>query len=248
MPSVKGGGQLLDYFRYISEMEEQNTKFTEEYFSADMQRYELSANVLAGTLNFIDQAFPIQEGRVLQPESKIASVLLASRFLVSAKCLLNMVAQGYYYEAWILMRNLQENAVYCLCFAISNEYARLWFKRRLTIRVALKAARKTIQPSHRKYFKEARDLMDDFVHSKMPAVARFVKFEPKPIMKPQERPEFRKDAKILFSAFRALSTSMLLILVDVFEKDLDKNIRGTITAFVREEQRELALYRSIDRS
>ena len=136
---------------------------------------------------------------------------------------------------------MQENVAYCLCFAESNDYAKLWFKKRLSTRVAFKKVRKVIQPNFRKHLKDARDFMDEFVHSKMPAVARFVKYEFKPLIRPQERPEFRKDADILPKAFRALNTSMLLILVDVFREDLNKETKDIITTFIRKEQRELGL-------
>ena len=232
---------MVDYFKYVTEMEEQNIRLSQEYFSQDLQRYELSVNVLTQTLNMIDKAFSVAEGKYLKPESKIATVLLASRFMVSAKCLFNMIVQGYYYEAWILMRNLQENVAYCLCFAESNDYAKLWFKKRLSTRVAFKKVRKVIQRNYRKHLKDARDFMDEFVHSKMPAVARFVKYERKPLIRPQERPEFRKDANILPKAFRTLNTSMLLILIDIFKEDLNKETKDTITTFVRKEQRELGL-------
>ena len=232
---------MIDYFKYVNEMEEQNIKLSQERFSQDLQRYELSLNVLAQTLNLINRAFSVEERKFLKPESKIAAVLLASKFMVSAKCLFNMIVQGYYYEAWILMRNLQENVAYCLCFAESNDYAKLWFEKRLSTRVAFKKVRKVIQPNYREHFKNARDFMDDFVHSKMPAVARFVKYERKPIIRPQERPEFRKDANVLPKAFRTLNTSMLFILIGIFNEDLNKETKDTITAFIRKEQRELGL-------
>jgi len=40
-----------------------------------------------------------------------------------------MIVQGYYYNARIVLRSLQENAFYYLCFAESNEYAERWFKK-----------------------------------------------------------------------------------------------------------------------
>lgn len=232
---------MIDYFKYINEMEAQNSKLSQKHFSQDLKKYELSLNVLARTLKLIDQAFSVAERKVLRPESKIAAVLLSSRFMISAKCLFNMIVQGYYYEAWVLMRNLEENVAYCLCFAESKDYAKLWFKKKLRISAVFRKVRKIVQPSYRKHIKDARDFMSEFVHSKMPAVARFVKYERKPVIKPPERPEFRKDSNILFEAFRTLNTSMLLILIEIFEEDLSPEKRNTITAFVREEQRELGL-------
>ncbi len=232
---------MVDYFKYVEESEEQNIKLSQQYFSQDLQRYELSVNVLARTLNLIDKAFSVIEGKVLKPESKIAAVLLASKFMVSAKCLFNAVMQGYYYEAWILMRNLQDGVACCLCFVESNDYAKLWFERRLRTRTVFKKVRKVIKPSYRKHLKDARDFMDDFVHSKMPAVARFVKYERKPKIRPQERPEFRKDADILLKAFRTLNTSMLLNLIEIFKEDLSPETKNVIKDFVAEEQEYLGL-------
>jgi hypothetical protein len=232
---------MVDYFTYISEIEQENVELSQIKLQQDLQKYELSVSVLARTLNLIDKAFNVAEGKYLKPESKIATVLLASRFLVSSKCLFNMLVKGYYFEAWILMRNLQENVADCLCFAESNDYAKLWFKKRLSTRRAFKKVRKVIQPSHRKHLKDARDFMNEFAHSKMPAVARFVKFERKPIIKPQERPEFQKNANLLFRAFRTLNTSLLLILVDLFKDALKKETKDIVTAFVMDEQKDLKL-------
>lgn len=85
--------------------------------------------------------------------------------------------------------------------------------------------------------------MSDFVHSNMPATVRFAKFEGKPKIKPQERPEFRrKDFILLLNAFRALNTSMLLILLDTFQEDLIKETKDIVISFIKEEQKELGLH------
>jgi hypothetical protein len=224
---------MIDYFRYVQEMEEQNIRLSQRSFSDDLQKYEMSVNILAQTLNRINQSF---KGRILTPERKIAAVLLSSRFLVASKCFFNIALQGYYYEAWILLRSLQENTFYCLSFVESNDCARRWLTKD---GLKLIIVKKAIKFSSRPLVKEAYGFMSDFVHSNMPAIARFVKFGEKPEIKPLERPEFRRYADNLFKAFRTLNTSMLLILTDIFKEDLDKNTEAAITAFVGEEQREL---------
>lgn len=230
---------MIDYFKHVNEEEERNIKLSQQYFSQDLQKYEVSVNVLAQTLNQINQSF---KGRVLKPETKIATVSLSSRFMVSAKCLFNMIVQAYYYEAWILLRSLQENVAYCLCFAESNDYAKLWFKNQLSSSATFKKVRKIIQPSYRKTVKDARDFMNNFVHSKMPAIARFIEFERKPKkIRPPESPKFRKDSNILLKAFRTLDTSMLLILIEIFNEDLSTKTKNIIKTFVKEEQRNLGL-------
>jgi hypothetical protein len=45
----------------------------------------------------------------------------------------------------------------------------------------------------------------------------------------------------LFKAFRALNTSMLLILVDIFKEDLNGKTKDVISAYLREEQGDLGL-------
>lgn len=232
---------MVDYFKHVEESEEQNIKLSQQHLLQDLQKYELSVNVLARTLNLIDKAFSVIEGKVLKPESKIAAVLLASKFMVSAKCLFNVVMQGYYYEAWILMRNLQDDAFYCLCFVEFNDYAKLWLEKRLSMKAVFRRVGKLVKPSHRKHVRDARGFMSDFVHSKMPAVARFVTYERKPIIKPQEKPEFRKDANILLKAFRTLNTSMLLNLIEIFKEDLSAETKNVIKDFVAEEQEDLGL-------
>lgn len=220
-------------------MEEQNIRLSQGHFSEDLQKYELTVNVLAQTLHEINQSF---KGRVLTPEKKIATVMLSSRYMVASKCLFNIILQGYYYEAWILLRSLQENVFYCLCFAESNEHARQWLRKE---GLRLKKVKKVIRLGSRPLVKEAYGFMSDFVHSNMPAIARFVKFEEKPKVKPPERPEFRKNANNLLKAFRTLNTSMLLILVDIFKEDLNKETKDIVTTFVREEQKDLGLQTSL---
>ena len=226
---------MVDYFGYVNEMEEQNIRLSKELFSEDLQKYELTVNVLAQTLHEINKSF---KGRVLTPAKKIATMMLSSRFMLASKCLFNVILEGYYYEAWILLRSLQENVFCCLCFAESNEHARQWLKKE---GLRLKQVKRIIKLSSRPLVKEAYGFMSDFVHSNMPAIARLLKFEGKPKVKPQERPEFRKNANILLKAFRALNTSMLLILVDVFREDLNEKTKAILTAFVREEQKDLGL-------
>lgn len=226
---------MVDYFKYVNEMEEQNIKLSQKYFSEDLQKYELTVNVLAQTLHETNQSF---KGRVLTPAKKIATVMLSSRYMVASKCLFNVILQGYYYEAWILLRSLQENVFYCLCFAESNEHARQWLTKE---GLRLRKVKEVIRLSSRPLVKEAYGFMSDFVHSNMPAIARLLKFEEKPKVKPPERPEFRKNANNLFKAFRTLNTSMLLILIDIFKEDLKKETKDTITTFIIKEQRELGL-------
>lgn len=223
---------MVDYVKYITEMEEQNVRLSREHFSEDLRKYKLTVNVLAQTLREINQSF---KGRVLTSAKKIATVMLSSRFMVASKCLFNIILQGYYYEAWILLRSLQENVFYCLCFAESNGHARQWLRKE---GLRLKQVKKVIKLSSRPLVKEAYGFMSDFVHSNMPAIARFVKFEEKPKVKPPERPEFRMNANDLLKAFRALNTSMLLILVDIFQEDLNMETKAIVTTFVRDEQKD----------
>lgn len=226
--------RMVDYFKYINEMEEQNVRLSKKHFTEDLQKYELTVNVLAQTLHEINQSF---KGRVLTPTKKIATIMLSSRFMLASKCLFNIILEGYYYEAWILLRSLQENVFYCLCFAESNEHARQWLKKGLR----LKAVKKIIKLSSRPLVKEAYSFMSDFVHSNMPAIARLAKFEEKSRVKPPEKPEFRKNANNLLQAFRTLTTSMLLILVDIFKEDLNKETKDIVMTFIREEQKDLGL-------
>jgi len=58
---------MVDYFKYIMEMEEQNIRLSQEHFSEDLQKYELTVNVLAQTLHEINQSF---KGRGLTPAKK----------------------------------------------------------------------------------------------------------------------------------------------------------------------------------
>jgi len=226
---------MVDYFTHINEMEQENVELSQIYLQQDLQKYELTVNVLAQMLHEINLSF---KGRVLKPEKKIAIVMLSSRFLIASKCLFNIILRAYYYEAWILLRSLQENVFYCLCFAESNEHARQWLKKD---GLKLRQVKKAINFSSRPFVKEAYGFMSDFVHSNMPAIARSLKFEEKLTVKPAERPEFRENANNLLKAFRTLNTSMLLILVDVFKEDLDKKTKGVVTTFVRDEQKDLEL-------
>lgn len=226
---------MVDYFTYISEMEQENVELSQINLQQDLQKYELTVNVLAQTLHEINLSF---KGRVLTPAKKSAVIWLSSRFMRASKCLFNIILRAYYYEAWILLRSLQENVFYCLCFAESNEHARQWLKKD---GLRLREVKKVIKFSSRPFVKEAYGFMSDFVHSNMPAIARLLKFEEKLKVKPSERPEFRENANNLLKAFRTLNTSMLLILVDVFKEDLNKETKDIVTAFVREEQRDLGL-------
>jgi len=227
--------RMVDYFKYVSEIEEENIKLSKKYFSEDLQAYELTVNVLAQTLHEINQSFI---GRVLTPARKIATIMVSSRYMLASKCLFNIILEAYYYEAWILLRSLQENVFYCLCFAESNEHARQWLKKE---GLRLSKVKEIIKLSSRPFVKEAYGFMSDFVHSNMPAIARLVKFEEQTKVKPPERPEFKKNANNLLRAFRALNTSILLILIDTFKDDLDKKTKDTIMTFVRDEYKGLEL-------
>ena len=226
---------MVNYFKYANDIEDQNIRLSQKHFPEDLQKYELSVNVLAQTLHEVDKSFI---GRMLKPENKIATVLLSSRFMVASKCLFNIVSQGYYYEAHILLRSLQENVFYCLSFVESNDCARQWLTKK---GFKLEEARKVIKYSSRPLVKDAYGFMSDFVHSNMPAIARFAKFEEKLKIKPPESPEFRMNANNLLKAFRALNTSMLIILVEIFKEDLDGKTTEVIMAYVRKKKKELGL-------
>jgi len=231
---------VVDYFKLVNEREEQNIKLSQRCFSQDLQKYKLSVNVLAQTLKSIEQAF---KGKVLQPETKIATVLVSSRFMVSSKCLFNMVVQGYYYDAWIVLRSLQENVFYCLCFAESNDYAKRWFKKQSEKKneLRLKEVKRVIELSSKPHVWEAYSFMSDFVHSNMPAIARIVEFERKPKIRPPDSPKFRKDSNVLLKAFRVFNISMLLVLIETFKEELSRKTKSVIAKFAYEEQRNLGI-------
>ena len=65
---------MVDYFKYVTEMEEQSIRLSQECFSQDLQRYKLAVNVLTQMLNMIDKAFSVAESKYLKLESKIATI------------------------------------------------------------------------------------------------------------------------------------------------------------------------------
>jgi hypothetical protein len=190
----------------------------------------------------MEQAF---RGRVLRPETKLATTLLSSRFLVSAKCLFNIVMRGYYYDAWIVLRSLQENFFHYLCFEESNNYAKRWFKKpKDKNRLRLREVKEVIKVSSNPHVKEAYSFMSDFVHSNMNAISRnMVKFylDDPNRRRPVDSPEFRRDSDLLLKTFGALNTAMLLVLIRTFQEDLGTETRAGVTTFVMEERRKLGL-------
>jgi hypothetical protein len=223
---------MVVYFKNANEVEEQNIRLSKEHFSDDLQKYELSVNILAQTLNEIYEAF---RGRVLEPESKSATVVLAYRFLIASKCFFNITQMGYYYEAHILLRNVEENVFYCWSFAESNDCAKKWYTKKLK----LKEVKRTLKFSSRPSVKARYDFLCNFVHPNMMAVARFINYLDESKIMLFDTPRFTEKAIKLFEAFRLLNTSMLLILVGVFQVDLDTKAKDTIRGFATEERREI---------
>ncbi|MGD0451520.1 MAG: hypothetical protein ABSA79_10780 [Candidatus Bathyarchaeia archaeon] len=90
-------------------------------------------------------------GKELKPENKIVTAFLAYRFLIASKCVFNIGISGYYYEAQILMRSMNETVIYCLSFQLSNDCARKW----LTNGLKLREAKQVIKNSSIKISTEA---------------------------------------------------------------------------------------------
>lgn len=224
---------MADFFKNVNEMEEQNVRLSQEHLSEDLQKYELSVNVLAQTLNEINLSF---KDRELTPEKKIATVMLAYRFLIASKCFFNIATSGYYYESFILLRSMEENVIYCLSFEVSNDCAKKWFTKD---GLKWKEAREAIKGSSRNLSYKGYDYLCDYVHSNKPAIARFLKFMENREIEQPKGPEVTKEGYRLFRAFRALNISLLSVLVAVFKDDLEKKAKNTITTFVLEEQKEM---------
>jgi hypothetical protein len=224
---------MADYFKNVNEIEELNVKLSQEHLSEDLQKYELSVNVLAQTLNEIHLSF---KDRELTPEKKIVTVMLAYRFLIASKCLFKIATSGYYYESFVLLRSMEENVIYCLSFEVSNDCAKKWFTKD---GLKLKEAKEAIKGSSRNLSYKGYNYLCDYVHSNKPAIARFQKLRENRGIEIPTGPDFTKEGYRLFRAFRALNMSLLSVLVDVFIDDLEKKAKNTITTFVSEEQKEM---------
>lgn len=224
---------MSDFFKNVNEKEKQNVRFSLENFSKELQKYELSVNVLDQTLNEIYLSF---KGRELNPEKKIATVMLAYRLLITSECFFNTAKSGYYYEAWILMRNMEENVTYCFSFSVSDDCAKKWFS---NDGLRIGQARRAIENNRRSFPREGYDLLSDYVHSNKPAIARFLKFMGNREIEQPKLPQATNEGYRLFRAFRALNISLLFILVNMFDNDLEKRAKDSVITFVLEEAKEL---------
>jgi hypothetical protein len=223
---------MTNFFQNACEAEKQSIRLSQENFPEDLRKYELSANILAQTLNEINLSF---RNRELKPENKIATAFLAYRFLIASKCVFNIGVSGYYYEAQILMRSMYETVIYCLSFQLSNDCARKW----LTGRLKLGEAKQVIKNSSARISTEAYSLLSEYVHSKQPAIARTLRFRGNLEIESQTGPRFMEKGYGLFREFRALNISLLEVLVAIFANDLEKKTKDTIIAFISEEKKEI---------
>jgi len=223
---------MIDFFQNACEAEKLTIRLSQENFPEDLKKYELSANILAQTLNEINLSF---RNRELKPENKIVTVFLAYRFLIASKCVFNIGVSGYYYEAQILMRSMNETVIYCLSFQLSNDCARKW----LTNGLKLREAKQVIKNSSIKISTEAYSLLCAYVHSNQPAIARTLRFRENLEIESPTGPRFMEKGYGLFREFRALNLALLEVLVAIFANDLGKKTKDTLIAFISEEEKEI---------
>jgi hypothetical protein len=216
---------MADYFNSLYAIEEENKRLSNEILKSEIRQCQLSINLLDRILSEISDVYKTEK---IETAAKSATVLLTHRFLLSSKCFCNNVQAGYYYEAKILLRSMEENLFYCWGFSQSNDCAKRWYAQKLDF----KSVKKTINFDKSP---EAYKELCDFTHPNLSGIVAYFGTIDEHKLSLACAPKFDASEKSLLQAFRSLNATMLQIQRTTFEDDLKLETKNVIQKFTKAE-------------
>ena len=220
-----------NHFDHLTKLEEKNIQKTRKHFSKELDFWKQNLNMVYEALTSINNSYSEKWSY-----SKKASVFLLPRLIMSAKTSLELLTRGYYFDYTIVERSLYESVALLAFLSKDEEAAKKWFnfekleipKWKLMHQLFPSPSKKMLARIDKTYAYQC-----EFVHSTFFAIFSDFLAHLSRNRKVLDFPKFKKSqiGDVISSPICAL---ILLILIEVYKKELKKSFRTKATNFIGE--------------
>jgi len=201
----------VDYYGNFESVEIENVKVLHEKFSKELEMYKRSFSVMTEAVLDVHNKLALSQAPT--PVKDFAITLVSAKFIRSSKAALNLLLNGYLYEANILWRAMLENILLLNCF------------------LKVRKVRRLIQElSSDENFKRTYSWLSDYVHTNPPSFRSITEFGDKEVTLKiyPTLTQWIKDFIIFPIAFNFI---FLIFIKLTYGEKIEKNIRdknGTV--------------------
>lgn len=214
--------EKLNYYDYITEIEERNIQKTGEYFSKELEFQKETLGMLYDALKSITNCYSDEWSH-----SKKASLFLLPRLIMSTKSTLDLLIRGYYFDYTVVQRSLIECVALLTYLSKDEEAAKKWLnfeklevpKWKLMHRLFSSPTKKILKLVDKMYAEES-----EYVHSGFFAVFSEWLRHLARRKKVLEMPRFEKSF-IGEELSNPRTLLIVLFLVEIFSQELEKGFR-----------------------
>lgn len=150
----------VDYYGTFESAEIENVKVLHEKFSKELEMFKRSFSVMTEAVLDVHNKLVLSQAPT--PVKDFAITLVSAKFIRSSKAALNLLLDGYLYEANILWRAMLEDILLLNCFLKDEKSASDWLIGKLKVR---KARRLIPELSSDENFKRTYSWLSDYVHT-----------------------------------------------------------------------------------
>lgn len=212
--------KIPDYFSQFAEDERRIVQKTEKHFSKGLQFYKESFNMLFHSLKLISKSYSEKWS-----PSKRAAFFLLPRIIMSIKTSLDLLIRGYYFDNVVVGRSLMESVALLALVSKDEATAEKWLnfeklelpKWRLIHHLHPSPNREVMALANKSYAEQS-----DFVHSSFTAIITEFSRHLSQRKKYLQIPQFKKSL-IGLGIDVPMSLPVLLILMDLYEEELEKS-------------------------
>jgi hypothetical protein len=215
----------VDYYGNFESVEIENVKVLHEKFSKELEMYKRSFSVMTEAVLDVHNKLALSQAPT--PVKDFAITLVSAKFIRSSKAALNLLLNGYLYEANILWRAMLENILLLNCFLKDEKSASDWIKGKLKVG---KVRRVVPELSSDDNFKRTYSWLSDYVHTNPPSFRSITEFGDKEVTLKiyPTLTQWIKDFIIFPIAFNFI---FLIFIKLTYGEKIEKNIRdknGTV--------------------
>lgn len=223
----------VDHYGTVELVEIQNVKVFNEKFSKELELFRQGFNLLAETCIDIYNKLRHTKEPILVRDFVI--LMFSSKFLLSSKALLNLVLNGYEYEAKILMRSMLEQLLLCEGFLKEEGLVDKWLKGKLSISEVKCVVQEVSLDEN---FRWLYETLSDYVHTNPPGLGEQIKVldegEGLSVKIAPVIPDSTEDQVDILHFPTCYIILYLIILKNAYEEKIDIETKERVSRFIEQ--------------
>jgi uncharacterized protein YdhG (YjbR/CyaY superfamily) len=221
----------VDYYGTVEPDEVENVRVLHEKFSKELEMFKRSFNVMVEGVLDAHNKFAFSPAPMSVKDFAIA--LVSAKFIRSSKAALNLLLNGYLYEAYILWRTMLEDILRLNCFLKDEKSASDWLKGKLKVRKTRRIAQELSLDEN---FRQLYSWLSDYVHTNPQSFGLIFEVEnEKATLKISPTlPKSTKDQITIIIVPIAFNFIFLTFIKQAYGEKIEKNVRDKIEQLIIE--------------